>query len=141
MSGVAEWTSRFDLHRMYLRDGVRNAAYATAIAHHVRPGSRVLDLGTGTGIWACVAAKAGAAKVVAVEFSDLAELARDFDVVIHEPIACARSLMVRPARHSASIVATNTGTVHCCPVFVGSAIAATRFIASGTPSRNARSSL
>jgi SAM-dependent methyltransferase len=112
MSGLAEWTSRFDLHRMYLRDGVRNAAYAAAIAHHVRPGSRVLDLGTGTGIWACVAAKAGAAKVVAVEFSDLADLARetvarngladvvdvvradirdialarDFDVVIHELI-------------------------------------------------------
>jgi protein arginine N-methyltransferase 1 len=112
MSHIDDWIEQLPLHRMYLRDDVRNRAFATAIARHVTPGSRVLDLGSGTGIWACVAAKAGAGKVVAVEFSDLAEharrtaerngvadvveviradirelaLEREFDVVIHELI-------------------------------------------------------
>ncbi|HEY5947568.1 MAG TPA: class I SAM-dependent methyltransferase [Kofleriaceae bacterium] len=98
------------MHRVFLNDHIRNRAFADAIKRHVKPGSRVIDLGSGTGIWACVAAKAGASQVVAIEYSDLAvearktvtrngldsivqvvqddirkvELPREFDVVIHE---------------------------------------------------------
>jgi type I protein arginine methyltransferase len=112
LSGVEAWDSQAGLHHAYLTDHVRNKAFHDAIVRNVKPGSRVLDLGTGTGIWACVAARAGAAKVVAVEFSNLVEearrtvqrnglehivevvhsdirhvrLEREFDVVIHELI-------------------------------------------------------
>ncbi len=77
MSGVGEWNSRYELHRSFLGDTIRNDLYAAAITDAVKPGSHVLDLGSGTGIWACVAARAGAARVVAVEFSDLVEHCRE----------------------------------------------------------------
>ena len=53
-------------HRLMLADEVRMDAYRSAIAARVRPGMRVMDLGTGTGILAMWAARAGA-EVVAVE--------------------------------------------------------------------------
>jgi protein arginine N-methyltransferase 1 len=59
-----------------IRDRVRMDAYAKAIALAVKPGSVVLDIGTGTGVLALLAARAGARKVVAVEPSDLIDVAR-----------------------------------------------------------------
>ncbi len=53
-------------HRLMLADAVRMDAYRDAIAARVTPGMRVMDLGTGTGILAMWAARAGA-EVVAVE--------------------------------------------------------------------------
>ena len=50
-----------------LNDEVRNRAFWSAIRKHVRPGSSVLDIGSGTGIWAIAAALSGAERVVAVE--------------------------------------------------------------------------
>src|SRR5215208_3845589 len=50
-----------------LNDEVRNRAFWSAIRKHVRPGSSVLDIGSGTGIWAIAAALSGADRVVAVE--------------------------------------------------------------------------
>jgi protein arginine N-methyltransferase 1 len=79
MAGVREWQGRIDLHKAYLRDRARNTAYRRAIERAVtaRTASRVLDIGSGTGIWACVAARAGAKRVVAVEWSEFAEVARE----------------------------------------------------------------
>ncbi|MGA9772809.1 MAG: 50S ribosomal protein L11 methyltransferase [Blastocatellia bacterium] len=54
-----------------LTDEARNRAFSSAIRKHVRPGSSVLDIGTGTGIWAIAAALAGADRVVAVERDSL----------------------------------------------------------------------
>ncbi len=54
-------------HESMLSDEVRNVAFHKALKKHVHEGSTVLDIGTGTGIWAIAAAKLGAKRVVAVE--------------------------------------------------------------------------
>jgi SAM-dependent methyltransferase len=50
-----------------LGDARRNRAFHRALAARVRPGQTVLDLGSGTGVWAVAAARLGARRVVAVE--------------------------------------------------------------------------
>lgn len=62
-------------HRLMLADQVRMDTYQRAIAAAVRPGMRVLDVGTGTGVLAMWAAQAGA-EVVAVEPHAIIEVAR-----------------------------------------------------------------
>ena len=65
-------------HRSMLADAARNEAYARAIRESVEPGDVVLDIGTGSGLLAMMAAQAGAAKVVACEANPaLAATARD----------------------------------------------------------------
>jgi predicted nicotinamide N-methyase len=59
--GVPRW------YYSVLHDHVRLAAYERAIRATVKPGSLVLDIGTGSGILAMIAARAGAALVVACE--------------------------------------------------------------------------
>lgn len=52
-------------HVMMLGDGVRVRAYGQALAA-VAPGKRVLDVGTGTGLLALLAARAGASAVSSI---------------------------------------------------------------------------
>ncbi len=59
-----------------LTDEVRREAYIEALRRTVRPGSVVLEIGTGPGVFAMVAARLGAAKVIAVEPNDIIGLAR-----------------------------------------------------------------
>lgn len=58
-------------HRVMLADSVRNEVYDAAIAEAVGAGDSVLDIGTGSGLLAMMAARAGAASVVACEANSL----------------------------------------------------------------------
>jgi precorrin-6B methylase 2 len=62
-------------HARMLHDHRRTGDYLAALAQAVRPGDVVLDLGTGSGVLAIAAARAGARRVYAVEASDIAEVA------------------------------------------------------------------
>jgi hypothetical protein len=63
-------------HVAMLNDRRRTAAYLDAVAEVVTPGDVVVDLGTGTGILALAAARAGAAHVYAIEATRIGGLAR-----------------------------------------------------------------
>jgi protein arginine N-methyltransferase 1 len=57
-------------------DRTRTGAYAEALRRAIKPGSTVLDLGAGTGIFSLLACQYGARKVYAVEPSDAIEIGR-----------------------------------------------------------------
>jgi protein arginine N-methyltransferase 1 len=65
-----------ELHGMLLADRTRMRAFKRAIFAVVRPGDRVLDIGTGTGILALWAARAGAGRVIGVDKDPVASLAK-----------------------------------------------------------------
>ncbi len=58
-------------HFNMLNDTARNAAFAAAIAACIRPEQLVLEIGTGSGLLAMLAARAGAAHVVTCEANPL----------------------------------------------------------------------
>ncbi len=59
-----------------LADRERTSAYCSALEAAVRPGSVVLDLGTGTGFFAILAARLGARRVIGIDPSDAIRVAR-----------------------------------------------------------------
>jgi len=59
--GVHSW------HFSIVRDQARNKAYDAALRNAVFPGCTVLEIGTGTGLLAMMAARAGAARVITCE--------------------------------------------------------------------------
>jgi protein arginine N-methyltransferase 1 len=63
-------------HGNMIAERARTDAYARALQQAIRPGSVVLDLGTGTGFFALLACKFGARRVFAIESDDVIEVAR-----------------------------------------------------------------
>src|SRR5260370_11974510 len=64
-----------DYGRMIADQG-RTDAYAESLRRHVTPASVVVDIGTGTGIFALLAGRLGARKVYAIDPSDAIHLGR-----------------------------------------------------------------
>jgi SAM-dependent methyltransferase len=54
-------------HKIMLRDEARNVLFYEALKRYVTSETRVLDIGSGSGVWAITAAKLGARKVTAIE--------------------------------------------------------------------------
>jgi len=67
--------AHFGIHEEMLKDEVRTLTYRNAIYHnkHLFKDKVVLDVGSGTGILCMFAAKAGARRVIGIEFSNIAE--------------------------------------------------------------------
>jgi precorrin-6B methylase 2 len=64
-------------HARMLHDDRRTGDYLAALVAAVRPGDVVLDIGTGSGVLAVAAARAGAGRVYAIEASDIASVAAE----------------------------------------------------------------
>jgi protein arginine N-methyltransferase 1 len=60
-----------------IADNVRMGAFVTALKRTVTPGSIVVDIGTGTGIFALIACALGARRVYAIESNDAIDVARE----------------------------------------------------------------
>ena len=69
------FSSFYEQERM-LADPPRMEFYRAAIERRIRPGDRVIDLGTGTGILAALASRQGAACVYAIDHSAILDTAR-----------------------------------------------------------------
>jgi protein arginine N-methyltransferase 1 len=67
-----------DYHQSMILDRNRVRAFQEAVDLHVAPGDVVLDLGCGIGLLACLAARAGASRVYAIEEGPIAEVAQQF---------------------------------------------------------------
>jgi SAM-dependent methyltransferase len=63
-------TEALQYHQKMLMDGVRNKLLFEAIQKHVTSATNFLDIGAGTGVWAILAAKLGAKRVVAIEIEE-----------------------------------------------------------------------
>lgn len=78
---LTQWLDRREAplwHFALAQDEWRNAAYAAALERAVRPGMIVFEIGTGTGLLAMLAARAGAAHVYTCErHPRVAEAARE----------------------------------------------------------------
>ena len=66
-----------------LADASRMEAYSAALQRAVKPGSVVLDLGCGPGVFALLACKLGARRVYAVEPDNVIQLAREAAMANH----------------------------------------------------------
>jgi type I protein arginine methyltransferase len=69
--------AEIEVHRTMICDRVRTESFRRAIDSVVRPGDVVLDVGAGSGILSVFAARAGAARVYAVERTTVAVLAQE----------------------------------------------------------------
>lgn len=89
-----------ELHADMLNDAARTGAFLAAIDAAVRPGDVVVDLGTGTGVLALAAARAGARRVYAIEEGPIAQVA---EAMIRNNAAGDRVTLVRGSSAEVSL--------------------------------------
>jgi SAM-dependent methyltransferase len=65
-----------DEHLRYVADQARIDLFRAAIGNAVRPGSRVVDVGCGSGVLGLLCLRAGASHVFAIDDSDMIDIAR-----------------------------------------------------------------
>jgi SAM-dependent methyltransferase len=63
-------------HKLMLQDVVRTAGYLEALRYAVKPGARVIDFGSGTGVLSIFAQRFGASTVDAIERTSIIEKAK-----------------------------------------------------------------
>jgi protein arginine N-methyltransferase 1 len=66
-----------------IADKARLEAYSRAVRQIVKPGSLVLEIGTGPGVFAILACQAGAGRVFAIESSEVIQVAREIAIANH----------------------------------------------------------
>lgn len=71
-------------HEQMIADNVRVGTYYEAICRHIKPGDLVIDLGTGSGILAILAARQKAKQVFAIDHSDFIKIAEQ--LAIHNKV-------------------------------------------------------
>lgn len=98
-TGVPAW------HFVIVRDELRNHAYQAALQRAVRPGSRVLEIGAGSGLLAMMAARAGAEHVYTCEMEPAVALAAR-KVVAHNGMADRVTVL---AKHSRDVMPDDIG--------------------------------
>ena len=76
MTSYFDYYGELHLQRFMVADKRRTDAFARAIQEVTSPGDRVLDVGTGTGILAMLAANAGAETVYAIDRANITETVR-----------------------------------------------------------------
>lgn len=85
-----------------LADRPRMDFYHALIERHIYPGDHVIDLGTGTGILAAFASRRGAAKVHALDHSDILKHARTLAAANHiervDFVSCHSTTFTLPGR-------------------------------------------
>ena len=110
----AQLLGTLSFHQALLADTRRNRAFHRALAARVRPGHAVLDIGAGSGIWAVVAARLGARRVVAVEREPLLQpvienLARENGVGDRVEVMCADARRLELPREFDVVVSETVG--------------------------------
>jgi len=103
-------------HQELLDDTVRNRAFHAAIRKRVTKDSTVVDIGSGTGIWAITAAMMGAKRVVAIERDELLaailrKLARENRVDDRVEIIQGDSREINPGRHFDVLISETIGNI------------------------------
>lgn len=104
------------IHESLLRDAPRNRAFHCALKARVTPGCTVLDIGSGSGLWAITAARLGAKKVVAIEMMPMLAgliraLARDHGVADRVEVITGDSRQVPLAREFDIVISETIGHV------------------------------
>jgi protein arginine N-methyltransferase 1 len=103
-------------HEMLIGDANRNRLFYRALRKNVTGQSSVLDIGSGTGVWAVSAAMMGASRVVAIEQDQLLiglikRLARDNGVADRVEVVEGDSRQVLLAREFDVVISETIGNL------------------------------
>src|ERR1044072_2325118 len=80
-----------------IADGPRVNAYVAALRHAIKPGSVVVDMGSGAGFFALVACQLGARRVFAIEPANIIQVGRDAarEHGVADRIACIQDISTK----------------------------------------------